>query len=108
MARLRHVPLRLLRVGTLFLRKPDEIRRAMGRIGRALLLIAGLRGTAHADGVPPDPISHDRTVTVRASEPDAGSVSISPWIDLAPTNVLEHHAAVQDQGPHRVAAVATL
>src|SRR5207248_9045071 len=47
----------------------------------------------------PDPLPPDPSVTVPAK---------SPWLDLAPAEVLEKHAQPVDHEDHKVAAATTL
>jgi hypothetical protein len=66
-----------------------------------LLLIAGLRGVAVAEPDAPAPKP--------AAAPDpAVTVTASPWIDLAPANVLEKHAEPEVPADHKVAAAVTM
>jgi predicted lipoprotein DUF2279 len=71
----------------------------MLRIGVAWLLIAVLHSPVRADAPAPEQPPPDPSVTVPAK---------SPWIDLAPTEVLEKHAQPVEHEDHKVAAAVTL
>jgi len=77
------------------------------RTGSALLLIAWLAGDfglASGDPNTPDTTPHDPVAAPKASSENA-----SPWIDRAPTEILERVLEKQEPTPdHKVAAVATL
>src|SRR5512140_3354362 len=76
-------PLRFLRVRTLFSRGPREMSPKVRRVLVATLMIAWLRVPGLAQPPASGDAPADRDVTPRAS---------SPWLDLAPSEVLAKHA----------------
>lgn len=81
----------------------------MRRSWIVLLVIAWLQPIAHADPAAPAATPHDRDAAPRAPAPTAATApGATPWIDLAPTEVLEHHAQPVVHEDHKVAATATM
>ena len=72
------------------------------------LVIAWLRSHAVAGPGAPDPTPHDPDGTARAPERSDDQPIDSPWIDLAPSKVLEQRTPSESPRGQKIAAAATL